>query len=89
MDTTSVFNLETTLNQRCTTSMQPFFKVEQRCFNNLLVIKNDPVKKATLFCAFMEGIQLSHDQVLVLEQNDPRQTYLHISAPTNLQYESQ
>ena len=67
MDTTSVFNLETTLNQRCTTSMQPFFKVEQRCFNNLLVIKNDPVKKATLFCAFMEGIQLSHDQVLVLE----------------------
>ena len=47
--------------------MQPFFKVEQRCFNNLLVIKNDPVKKATLFCAFMEGIQLSHDQVLVLE----------------------
>ena len=67
MDTTSVFNLETTLNQRCTTSMQPFFKVEQRCFNNLLVIKNDPVKKATLFCAFMEEIQLSHDQVLVLE----------------------
>ena len=67
MDTTSVFNLETTLNQRCTTSMQPIFKVEQRCFNNLLVIKNDPVKKATLFCAFMEGIQLSHDQVLVLE----------------------
>ena len=67
MDTTSVFNLETTLNQRCTTSMQPFFKVEQRCFNNLLVIKNDPVKKATLFCAFMEGIQLSHDQVLLLE----------------------
>ena len=67
MDTTSVFNLETTLNQLCTTSMQPFFKVEQSCFNNLLVIKNDPVKKATLFCAFMEGIQLSHDQVLVLE----------------------
>ena len=67
MDTTSVFNLETTLNQLCSTSMQPFFKVEQRCFNNLLVIKNDPVKKATLFCAFMEGIQLSHDQVLVLE----------------------
>ena len=34
---------------------------------NELVIKNDPVKKAASFFAFMEGVQLSHDQVLVLE----------------------
>ena len=34
---------------------------------NELVIKNDPVKKATSFFVFMEGIQLPRDQVLVLE----------------------
>ena len=34
---------------------------------NELVIKNDPVKK-TLFPDFMEGVQLSHGQVLGLEQ---------------------
>ena len=34
---------------------------------NELVIKNDPVKKAASFFAFMEGVQLSHNQVLVLE----------------------
>ena len=35
---------------------------------NGLIIKNDPVKKATSLFVFMEGIQLSHDQVLVLER---------------------
>ena len=34
---------------------------------NELVIKNDPVKKATSFFIFMEGVQLPHGQVLVLE----------------------
>ena len=34
---------------------------------NELVIKNDPVKKATPFFVFMEGVQLTHYQVLVLE----------------------
>ena len=37
---------------------------------NLLVIKSDPVKKATSFFAFMEGVQLPHDQVLVLEDRN-------------------
>ena len=34
---------------------------------NELVIKNDPVKKATPFFVFMERVQLTHYQVLVLE----------------------
>ena len=34
---------------------------------NKLVTKNDPVKKATLFFVFMEGVQLPHGQALVLE----------------------
>ena len=32
-----------------------------------MLIKNDPVKKATSFFAFMEGVQLPHDQAMVLE----------------------
>ena len=32
-----------------------------------LVIKNESVKKAKFFFVFMEGVQLHHDQVLVLE----------------------
>ena len=35
---------------------------------NKLVIKNDPVKKATLFFVFMEGVQLPHGHALVLEE---------------------
>ena len=35
--------------------------------SNELVIKNDPIKKATSFFVFMEGVQLPHDQVLILE----------------------
>ena len=34
---------------------------------NELVIKNDPVKKATPFFTFIEEFQLPHDQVLVLK----------------------
>ena len=34
---------------------------------NDLVIKNDTVKKARSLFAFKEGVQLHHDQVLVLE----------------------
>ena len=34
---------------------------------NELVIKNDPVEKATSFFVFMEGIQLPQNQVLVQE----------------------
>ena len=33
VDTTSVSDIETILNQRCTTSIQPLFNVAQRCFN--------------------------------------------------------
>ena len=36
---------------------------------NELVIKNDPVEKATSFFVFMEEVQLPHDQVLVSQQN--------------------
>ena len=35
---------------------------------NDLVIKNDLVKKATSFFSFIEGVELPHDQVLVLEE---------------------
>ena len=35
---------------------------------NGLVIKNDPVKKATPFFVFMEGFQLPHGQALVIEE---------------------
>ena len=34
--------------------------------SNDLVIKGDPVQKAKSFFVFMEGVQLHHDQVLVL-----------------------
>ena len=34
---------------------------------NELAIENDPVKKATSSFVFMEGVQLPHEQVLVLE----------------------
>ena len=37
---------------------------------NDLVIKNDPLKKAKFFFVFMEGVQLHHDQVLVLEEQN-------------------
>ena len=33
IDTMWVSSVETTLNQRCTTSMEPFFNVVQFCFN--------------------------------------------------------
>ena len=42
------------------------FLLDMSIFNEL-VIKNDPVKKATSFFVFMKGVQLPHDQVLVLE----------------------
>ena len=42
------------------------FLLDMSIFNEL-VIKNDPVKKATSFFDFMKGVQLPHDQVLVLE----------------------
>ena len=35
-------------------------------FFNELVIRNDPVKKATPFFIFMEGVQLPRYQVLAL-----------------------
>ena len=42
------------------------FLLDMSIFNELL-IKNDPAKKATSLFAFMEGVQLPHDQVLVLK----------------------
>ena len=42
------------------------FLLEMSIFNDL-VIKNYPVKKATSFFVFMEGVQLPYDQVLVQE----------------------
>ena len=46
-----------------------FFLLDVSIFNEL-VIKNDPVKKATSFFAVMEEVQLPHDQVLVLEDRN-------------------
>ena len=43
-----------------------FFLLDMFVFNEL-VIKNDHVENATPFYVFMEGVQLPHDQILVLE----------------------
>ena len=43
-----------------------FFLLDM-CILTELVIKNDPVKKATPFFVVMEGVQLPRGQVLVLE----------------------
>ena len=48
------------------TELHNLFLLHMSIFNELVIIK-DPVKKATSFFVFMEGLQLPHDQVLVLE----------------------
>ena len=40
--------------------------LDMSIFNDF-VIKNDPVENAKSFFDFMEGVQLHHDQILVLE----------------------
>ena len=40
------------------------FLLDMFIFNEL-VIQNNPIKKATSFFVFMEGVQLPHDQALV------------------------
>ena len=46
--------------------LRNLFLLDISVFNDL-IIKNDPAKKAKSFFVFMEGVQLHHDQVLVLE----------------------
>ena len=48
------------------TVLHNLFSVDMSMFSEF-VIKNDPVKKATSFFVFMKGVQLLHDQLLVLE----------------------
>ena len=48
------------------TVLHNLFLVDMSIFSEF-IIKNDPVKKATSFLVFMKGVQLLHDQVLVLE----------------------
>ena len=47
------------------TLLHNLFLLDMSIFNEL-VIKSDPVKKRASFFVFMEGVQLPHDQVLVL-----------------------
>ena len=47
------------------TLLDNLFLLDMSIFNEL-VIKNHPAKKGASFFVFMEGVQLPHDQVLVL-----------------------
>ena len=53
-------------NKKRSTVLHNLFFLDMSIFNDL-IIKNDPVKKAKSFFVFMEGVQLHHDQALVLE----------------------
>ena len=48
------------------TVLHNLFLLDMPIFSDL-VTENDPVKKAKSFFVFMEGVQLHHDQVLVLD----------------------
>ena len=59
---------KTTLaTENSSTVLHNLFVLNTSTFNGL-VIKNDPVKKATPFFVFMEGFQLPHGQALVIEE---------------------
>ena len=64
-----IFNKITLTKENTSTVLHNLFLLDMTIFNEL-VIKNDLVKKATSFFAFMEGLQLPHDQVLVVEDRN-------------------
>ena len=53
-------------NKKRSTVLHNLFFLDMSIFGNL-IIKNDPVKKAKSFFVSMEGVQLHHDQALVLK----------------------
>ena len=53
-------------NKKRSTVLHNLFFLDMSIFSNL-IIKNDPVKKAKSFFVSMEGVQLHHDQALVLK----------------------
>ena len=61
-----ILNNKTLTTENRSTVLHNFFLLDMSIFNEL-INKSDPVKKASSFFVFMEGIQLSHYQVLALE----------------------
>ena len=53
-------------NRKCFTAVHNLFLLHMSLFYDL-VIKDGSVKRAKSFFLFMEGVQLYHNQVLVLE----------------------
>ena len=53
-------------NKKRSTVLHNLFFLDMSIFSDLM-IKNDPVKKAKSFFVSMEGVQLHHDQALVLK----------------------
>ena len=53
-------------NKKKSTVLHNLFFLDMSIFSDL-IIKNDPVKKAKSFFVSMEGVQLHHDQALVLK----------------------
>ena len=64
-----ILNRITLTTENRSTVLHNLFLLDMSVFNDL-VIKNDPVKKAKSFFAFMEEVQLHHDQILVLEDRN-------------------
>ena len=53
-------------NKKRSTVLHNLFFLDMSIFSDL-IINNDPVKKAKSFFVSMEGVQLHHDQALVLK----------------------
>ena len=64
-----ILNKITLTSENGSTVLHNLFLLDMSIFNEL-VIKNDPVKKAASFFVFVEGAQLPHDQVLILEERN-------------------
>ena len=64
-----ILNKITVPTENTFTVLHNLFLLDMSIFNDL-VIKVDTVKKAKSFFVFMEGVQLHHDQVLVLEDRN-------------------
>ena len=64
-----MLNKITLTTENRSTVLHTVFLLDMSIFNDL-VIKNDPLKEAKFFFVFMEGVQLHHYQVLVLEEQN-------------------
>ena len=61
-----ILNKITLTTENRSTGLHNLFLLDMSVFSDL-VIEYDPVIKAKSFFVFIEGVQLHHDQVLVLE----------------------